>query len=85
LKKAVWIAFGASLVLVNLAAWLAEYFTGFYILMILRVGLILGITAITSVFVGAFLLVNTLETERPLTGSTNDTLQNSSELDVNAN
>jgi len=53
--------------------------------MILRVGLILGITVITSVFVGALLLVNTLEEKRPLTGSTNDTLQNSLELDVTAN
>ena len=71
--------------LVNLAAWLAEYFTGVYILMILRVGLILGITVITSIFVGAFLLVNKFEEERPLTGSTSDTLQNSSELEVNVN
>ena len=85
MKKAVWIAFIASAVLVNLAAWLAEYFTGFYILMILRVGLILGITVITSIFVGAFLLVNKFEEERPLTGSTSDTLQNSTELEINSN
>ena len=69
--------------LVNLAAWIAEQFTGFYILMIFRIGLILGITVITSIFVGAFLLVNKFEEETPLTGSTRDTLQNSSAFDVN--
>jgi len=70
-------------VLVNLAAWLVEQFTGFYILMILRVGLILGITVITAIFVGAFLLVNKFEEEKPLTGSTADTLQYSKKSEFN--
>ena len=36
MKKAVWIAFGASLVLVNLAAWVAEQYSGFHVAMVYR-------------------------------------------------
>jgi hypothetical protein len=75
MKKVIWISLGTSIFLVNLAAWLAEYYTGFYIEIVYRFILILGITFITAIFVGAYLLVNQFETERPLTGHTSDTLQ----------
>lgn len=83
MKKAVWISFGVALVVVNLAAWLAEQYTGFYIVMLFRIALILGITTITSIFVGAFMLVNKFEEEKPLTGSTSNTLQESHEPESN--
>ncbi|MEX0618602.1 MAG: hypothetical protein WDZ76_07065 [Pseudohongiellaceae bacterium] len=73
MKKAVWISFGLSLVLVNLVAWLVYQYSGFYIEMIFRIGLILGITTITSIFVGALVLVNKMDEERPLTRSAHDT------------
>lgn len=68
MKKTVWITFFAALVLVNLAAWLVERYTGFYIVMLFRLALVLGITVITSIFVGAMLLVQNMEQEKPLTG-----------------
>ncbi|MBL4819892.1 MAG: hypothetical protein JKY98_02720 [Gammaproteobacteria bacterium] len=78
MKKAVWLSFAISLVVVNLAAWLVEQFTGFYIVVLFRVALILGISVVTAIFVGAFLLVNKFEEEQPLTGQTHNTLQSSS-------
>jgi NAD/NADP transhydrogenase beta subunit len=75
MKKAVWIAFGIALVLVNLFAWLAEQFSGLHIPMILRLALVLGITMGSIVFSGAFALINKLDEERPLTGHVNDSLQ----------
>lgn len=74
MKKAVWITFGISLVLVNVIAELVYYFSGFYIVMIFRVTLILGITMIASIFVGSILLIGKLEQERPLSGNVKDTI-----------
>jgi hypothetical protein len=81
MKKVIWITLGTSLVLVNLAAWLAERYSGFYIEIVYRFILILGITFITAIFVGAFLLVNKFEEEQPLTGNTKNTLQSESDHD----
>jgi hypothetical protein len=74
IKKAVWIAFAAALVLVNGVAELLFYFTGFNIVMLHRISLILGITMIASIFVGTILLIGKLEEERPLSGRVKDTL-----------
>ena len=75
MKKVVWITLFVSIVVVNLAAWLVELATGFHIVMFFRLTLVMGITFITSIFVGAFLLVNKFEQEKPLTGYGHDTLQ----------
>lgn len=74
MKKAVWITFFLSLVLVNVIAELVYYFSGVYIVMIFRISLVLGITVIASVFVGTMLLVSKLEQEKPLSGNVKDTL-----------
>lgn len=74
MKKAVWITFFASLVLVNLIAELVFYFSGFNIVMFFRITLVLGITVIASIFVGAILLIGKLEQEKPLSGHVRDTL-----------
>jgi hypothetical protein len=68
MKKAVWITFFVALVLVNLGAWIAAQFTGFTIGIMFRLVLVLSITVVASVFVGANLLIKVLERERPLTG-----------------
>ena len=68
MKKTVWLTFFIALILVNGGAWLVERYSGFYIEMMFRLALVLGITVITSVFVGAMLLVNVMEQEQPLTG-----------------
>ncbi len=74
MKKAVWITFFVSLVLVNLIAEGVYYFSGFNIVMFFRITLVLGITAIASIFVGAILLIGKLEQEKPLSGHVRDTL-----------
>lgn len=74
MKKAVWITFFVSLVLVNLIAEGVYYFSGFNIVMFFRITLVLGITAIASIFVGAILLIGKLEQEKPLSGQVRDTL-----------
>ena len=51
MKNTVWIVLGISLVLVNVAAELVFYFTGFNIVMIFRISLVLGITSIAAIFV----------------------------------
>lgn len=68
MKHAVWITFVIALIVVNLSAWLAAEFTGFNIGMMFRLVLVLGITVIAAVFVGANLLIKNLEQEKPLTG-----------------
>lgn len=65
---------GISLVLVNVAAELAFYFTGFNIVMIFRITLVLSITAIAAIFVGANMLISALEEEKPLSGYVRDTI-----------
>jgi len=42
--------------------------------MLFRIALVMGITVIASVFVGAMLLIGTLEEEKPLSGHVSDTL-----------
>jgi len=74
MKKAVWITLIVSLVLVNLIAEAVFYFSGTYINMIFRISLVMGITAIASVFTGAILLIGKLEEEKPLSGHVSDTL-----------
>ncbi len=74
MNKTVWIVLGVSLVVVNVAAELVFYFTGFNIVMLFRISLILGITTITAVFVGANMLINILEEEEPLSGHVRDTI-----------
>lgn len=74
MKHAVWITLLVALVVVNIAAELAFYFSGVYIGMLFRIALVMGITIIASVFVGAMLLIGTLEEEKPLSGHVSDTL-----------
>ncbi|MDG1025470.1 MAG: hypothetical protein P8R01_05995 [Gammaproteobacteria bacterium] len=74
MKHAVWITLLVALVVVNVAAELAFYFSGVYIGMLFRIALVMGITIIASVFVGAMLLIGTLEEEKPLSGHVSDTL-----------
>ncbi len=74
MKKAVWIAFGVSLVMVNLAAWLVTQFSGVEINMFFRITLIFGITLITTIFAGSYLLIDKMDEERPLTGHAADSV-----------
>ena len=74
MKHAVWITLLVALVVVNVAAELAFYSSGVYIGMLFRIALVMGITVIASVFVGAMLLIGTLEEEKPLSGHVSDTL-----------
>ena len=74
MKHAVWVTLLVALVVVNVAAELAFYFSGVYIGMLFRIALVMGITIIASVFVGAMLLIGTLEEEKPLSGHVSDTL-----------
>ncbi|MDG2337310.1 MAG: hypothetical protein P8N94_04890 [Gammaproteobacteria bacterium] len=74
MKHAVWITLLVALVVVNVAAELAFYFSGVYIGILFRIALVMGITIIASVFVGAMLLIGTLEEEKPLSGHVSDTL-----------
>lgn len=74
MKKTVWITFSVSLLLVNLVAEGMYYFSGFNIVMFFRITLVLGITVIATVFVGAILLIGKLEQEKPLSGHVKDTL-----------
>ena len=74
MKHAVWITLLVALVVVNVAAELAFYFSGVYIGMLFRIALVMGITIIASVYVGAMLLIGTLEEEKPLSGHVSDTL-----------
>ncbi len=74
MKHAVWITLLVALVVVNVAAELAFYFSGVYIGMLFRIALVMGITVIASVFVGAMLLIGTLEEEKPLSGHVSNTL-----------
>ena len=74
MKKAVWISFAISLVLVNLIAEIVSYFAGISIVMVIRISVILGITLITAVFAGTIMLVSKLEEEKPLSGHVSNTL-----------
>jgi hypothetical protein len=74
MKKAVWIAFAAAIVGVNLAAEAVEYLTDTAIVAYLRVMLIMGILFISMVFLGALTLVRAAEQEKPLAGTVSNTL-----------
>ncbi len=74
MKKGVWITFAVALVLINVIAELVYYFSGVYIEMFYRITMVLGITVIASIFIGAMLLVGLLEEEKPLSGRVRDTL-----------
>lgn len=74
MRKYVWVSFGAALVLVNLVAEAGGRMTGIEVPMLLRIALIVGITAGGAVFGGASLLVGKLEEEKPLAGVARDTL-----------
>ncbi len=65
MKKIIWISFITSLVLVYAVAELVSYYTGFYILMIHRLTLVLGILLITIIFTGASALISKLDGEKP--------------------
>lgn len=64
MKKAVWISFLAALIVINVAAWLMEYFAGVSVAMPYRLAVVLGITLISMVFAGAWALVGHAEGER---------------------
>ena len=74
MRKAVWVTLVVALVLVNLAAEAVDYFAGLYVPPFYRLLLVLGITIGAAVFVGAFVLIDRLEEERPLSGRVKDTL-----------
>lgn len=67
MKKTVWLTLVIALVLVNAVSWVGYQITGIYVPMILRLMMVLGLTIMASVFTAAFLLVNKLEEEVPLT------------------
>ena len=67
MKKAVWTAFLAGLVIVNGLALLAEHFTSVVIPMPYRLTIVFGITVITLIFSGAAALVSQADEEIPLT------------------
>ena len=74
MRKVVWLTFGIALVLVNLIAVVGEHYTGIHVHMLLRIALIVGVTTGMSVLMGARILINKLEEEKPLSGYTSDTL-----------
>lgn len=74
MKKYVWASFGAALVLVNLVAEAGGRMTGIEVPMLLRIALIVGVTAGGAALGGASLLVGKLEEEKPLAGAARDTL-----------
>lgn len=65
MKKTVWIGLFAALLFVNLVAWLGERYTGIHIAIPYRLAIVLGITAIITVFAGAWQLVMKAEQEKP--------------------
>ena len=74
MRKVVWLTFGIALVLVNLIAMVGEYYTGIHVHMFLRIALIVGVTAGMSVLMGARILIDKLDEEKPLSGYVKDTL-----------
>jgi hypothetical protein len=74
MQKAIWISFALALVVVNALAEAVYYFADLYIAMVYRITMVLGITMITAIFVGAMMLIGKLEEEVPLSGHTSDTL-----------
>jgi hypothetical protein len=67
MKKVVWISFLSALIIVNALAMLADYAGGVYIAMPYRLTIVLAITMITSIFAGAWMLINKADEEVPTT------------------
>ncbi|TFH74632.1 hypothetical protein E3V39_00205 [Gammaproteobacteria bacterium LSUCC0112] len=64
MKKIIWICFFAALIVVNAAAMLADYIWGVYIAIPYRLVIVLAISFISLVFVGAWHLMLNAERER---------------------
>ncbi len=82
MNKAVWITFAVALVVVNLFAEGIDYYAGVEIIMFYRLVIVLSITIVASVFVGAMTLIGKLEEERPLSGHVRDTLGADRKIDA---
>lgn len=65
MKKIVWISFISALVIVNLLAFAADRFGDVYIAMPYRLVVVFGITMISCVFGGAWVLMNRADEEVP--------------------
>lgn len=65
MKKTILITLVVAIVMVNLSAWLVEYFIGTRIGLAFRIPLIIGIVFIATIFSGAAALINHADTERP--------------------
>lgn len=63
MKKILLRTFLIAFVLVNLLAWLVEYYSDVSIALMFRFALIMGIMFITTIFTGAALLLGFLDTE----------------------
>ncbi|MDP6651992.1 MAG: hypothetical protein QGF90_07800 [Gammaproteobacteria bacterium] len=74
MRKVVWTSFGVALVLVNLIAEIAEFYTGIFVSMFIRIAIILSVAITAMVFYGSIALINDLEKEKPLSGHVRDTL-----------
>ena len=85
MNKAVWITFAVALVVVNLFAEGIDYYAGVKIIMFYRIVMVLSITIVASVFVGAMTLISKLEEERPLSGNVRDTLGADRKVDAKVN
>lgn len=65
MKKIVWISFFSALIIVNALAYAADRFGDVYIAMPYRLVVVLGITLISCVFGGAWVLMNRADEEVP--------------------
>ncbi|MEC7998029.1 MAG: hypothetical protein VX166_09585 [Pseudomonadota bacterium] len=74
MKKIVWTAFGVSLVLINVVAEIGFYYSVVYIHMFFRIALIVGVTVGLALLGCTFKMIDSLETEKPLSGTVRDTL-----------
>lgn len=63
MKKILLRTFLIAVVVVNLLAWLVDYYSDVSIAIMFRVALIMGIMFITAIFAGAALLLGFLDTE----------------------
>lgn len=74
MQKAVWITLAVAVVLVNAFAEGIDYYAGIEIIMFYRIVMIFSFTAVASIFVGAMVLIHSLEEEKPLSGHVSNTL-----------
>ena len=82
MKKIVWISFISALVIVNLLAFVADYLGGVYIALPYRLVVVLGITMISCVFGGAWVLMSRADEEVP---NNQNSPQNSNQRTDNSN